>query len=133
MAPMRQAAYGLKAQGQRLRVIAENMANADTTADTPGGTPYQRQISTFRNVLDRVSGMRHVEFGGVRTDTTDFQKRYQPGHPAADKDGYVLMPNVQPLVEMMDMREAQRSYEANLNIVDAVKQVVRQTLDVLRG
>jgi len=124
---------GMSAESQRLKIIAENLANADSTAQTPGGEPYRRQIVTFSDVFDRALGAQKVKVSGVTQAGGSFGKRYEPGHPAADADGYVLTPNVNPLTELMDMREAQRSYEANINVIDAVKAMVSRTIDLLRS
>lgn len=128
---MAQAAKGMKAQGVRMRVISENLANAETTSQIKGGAPYQRKIVTFKNIMDKVHGMREVEVDKVMADRSDFIMKYDPSHPAADKNGYVKMPNVNPLLEMMDMREAQRSYEANLGVIDMAKGMLMRTLDIL--
>jgi flagellar basal-body rod protein FlgC len=127
------AASGLRAQAGRMRVIAENIANADSTGATPGSTPYRRQVPLFAEHLDRTLNLETVKMTGVVPDQSDFRKEYDPGHPAADKQGYVLMPNVNPLVEQMDLREAQRSYEANLGVIGATKSMVARTLDILRS
>ncbi|MGZ5828480.1 MAG: flagellar basal body rod protein FlgC [Xanthobacteraceae bacterium] len=127
------AASGLRAQAGRMRVISENVANADSTAQTPGGDPYRRKISTFTSQLDRELNARVVGFGRVRPDNSDFQTKYQPNHPAADARGYVKYPNVNSLVEMTDLRDAQRSYEANLNVVGAARRMIQRTLDILRA
>ena len=127
------AASGLKAQAGRMRVIAENIANADSTAATPGGDPYRRKVVTFRSELDRELGAQVVEIGRVQRDRSDFKMEYDPGNPAANADGYVKRPNVTSLVEQMDMREAQRAYEANLNVVGAARRMISRTLDILRG
>lgn len=127
------AASGLKAQSGRMRVIAENIANVDSTAIQPGGDPYRRKIPVFQSVLDRELGARTVELDRVARDRSEFKTRLEPGHPAADKDGYVKIPNVSGLVESMDMREAQRSYEANLNVISATRRMVMRTLDILRA
>ena len=126
------AASGMKAQGSRMKVIAENLANADSLAKTGGGDPYRRKVVSFRNELDRASGVTEVKVSRVGTDKAPFPKRFDPGHPAADAEGYVLLPNVNTLVEMSDMREAQRSYEANLNLVDAAKGMLSRTIELLR-
>jgi flagellar basal-body rod protein FlgC len=123
----------LKAEGERMRVVAENLANADTISDQPGGEPYRRKLVTFKNALDRVLGASLVKVGNVVTDKTDFDKKYDPGNPAADPQGYVMTSNVKPIVEMMDMREAQRSYEANLTVVEASRTMLLRTIDVLRS
>ena len=128
---MAQAAHGMKAQGVRMRVISENLANAETTGTEEGEAPYQRKVITFKNVLDRTSGRKQVEVNSIIPDRSDFIMKYDPNHPAANKDGYVKMPNVNPLLEMMDMREAQRSYEANLGVIDIAKGMLMRTLDLL--
>ncbi len=128
------AASGLRAQAGRMRVISENIANADSTAQTPGGDPYRRRIPTFRAELDRtLDAQASSALGPVRTDPSDFQIKYEPGHPAADAAGNVKYPNVNSLVEMTDMRDAQRSYEANVNVIGATRRMIQRTLDILRG
>lgn len=126
------SASGMRAQGTRLRVIAENLANAQSTAQVPGGQPYQRKVVSFSNDLDRATGVQEVKADRVRLDSSEFERRYDPGHPAADADGYMLLPNVNPLVELMDMRESQRSYEANLNVLSASRSMLMRTIDMLR-
>ncbi|HJT05464.1 MAG TPA: flagellar basal body rod protein FlgC [Stellaceae bacterium] len=123
---------GMNAQGTRLRVIAENLANADSTAQTPGGEPYRRKVVTFQSVLDKTSGATTVKIARIVAGGGEFERRYDPSHPGADAEGYVLMPNVNPLLELMDMREAQRSYQANLDAIDAAKTMISRTLDLLR-
>lgn len=130
---LRISASGMKAETDRMRVVAENLANADTVSDKPGGEPYRRKLVTFKNALDRALGVNLVKVGNVVADKSDFEKRYDPGNPAADSNGYVLAPNVKPLVEMMDMREAQRSYEANLSVVDASRTMLLRTIDLLKS
>jgi flagellar basal-body rod protein FlgC len=127
------AASGLRAQSGRMRVISENVANADSTAQTPGGDPYRRKVPTFTSQLDRALDARVVGFGRVKTDMSDFQTKYEPSNPAADARGYVKYPNVNALVEMTDLRDAQRSYEANLNVVGAARRMIQRTLDILRA
>ncbi len=127
------AAGGLQAQSARMRVIAENLANADSTAKTPGGDPYRRQIPTFSAVFNREMDAYNVKVGRMRLDNSAFQMRYEPGHPAANKAGYVRYPNVNSLIELADMREAQRTYEANLNVIRSSRAMFGQTLDILRG
>jgi len=129
---MRISASGLKVQGERLRVISENIANASSLPQEPGQLPYRRKITTFKNVLDRTIGLETVRIDRITTDKSDFQKSFDPNHPAADADGYVLKPNVNPLIEMMDMREAQRSYEANMSVIRASKAMLSGTIDLLR-
>jgi len=132
-ASLKIAAGGLQAQSARMRVIAENLANVDSTAKTPGGEPYRRRIPTFSAVFNRELDAYNVKVGRLRMDNSDFEKRYEPGHPAADKAGYVSYPNVNSLIELTDMREAQRSYEANLNVIKSSRAMFGQTLDILRG
>jgi flagellar basal-body rod protein FlgC len=127
------AASGLTAQSQRLRIISENLANAESTGSTPGAEPYRRKIVSFHSVLDRATNITRVRTGPVQTASGDFERRYDPNHPGADAQGYVMMPNVNPLIEMMDMREAQRSYEANMNVIDAAKAMISRALDLLHG
>jgi flagellar basal-body rod protein FlgC len=127
------AASGLKAQSGRMRVIAENIANADSTAQRPGGNPYRRKIPTFRSEIDRALQAQTIALGGVRTDASEFRTKYEPGHPAADANGYVKYPNVNALVEMTDMREAQRSYEANLNVIGATRRMIQRTIELLKA
>ena len=126
------SAAGMKAQGERLRIIAENLANSDSAATTPGGDPYSRKVVTFQNVLDRELNMKLVEVDRVREDKSEFPLKYDPTHPGADENGYVKMPNVNTLIEMMDMREAQRSYEANLKVIEASRTMLTRTVDILR-
>lgn len=126
------AASGLRAQAGRMRVISENLANADSTAQTPGAEPYRRRIPTFRSEIDRTLDARVVAIGRVRNDPTDFRVKYEPGHPAADATGNVRYPNVNSLVELTDMREAQRSYEANINVIGATRRMIQRTLEILK-
>lgn len=126
------ASSGMKAQAKRLRVISENLANADSLAKTPGGEPYRRKMIVFKNELDRADDMMKVKADKTIRDKTAFGREYNPGHPAADAQGYVLTPNVNPLVEVMDMREAQRSYEANMNVITISREMVSKTIDLLR-
>lgn len=123
---------GMRVQGARLRVISENIANADSLAQDPNGKPYRRKVITFKNELDRSIGLDTVRVNKVKPDMSDFGKRYDPSHPAADADGYILTPNVNRLVEMSDMQEAQRSYEANLNVIKSSRSMLMSTIDVLR-
>lgn len=127
------AATGLHAQSARMRVIAENLANANSAGKTPGEDPYRRKIPTFKAVMDKELGATKVEIGRIAYDQSDFTSKFEPGHPAADAAGYVRYPNVNSLIETMDMREAQRSYEANLNVVTVTRQMLGSTLDILRG
>lgn len=124
---------GMQAQGSRLRVVAENLANASSTAETPEGLPYRRQVVSFRNELDRELGISRVQIGQVTEDPSEFQRRYDPAHPSSDDEGYVLFPNVNSLVEVMDMREAQRAYEANMSVIQQSKTMMMSTIDLLRS
>ncbi|WP_298724563.1 flagellar basal body rod protein FlgC [uncultured Ferrovibrio sp.] len=130
---MKISAAGMRAQGDRLRVISENLANADSLAKTPGGDPYRRKVVSFKSELDRATGANLVRAQKPTYDRSDFELKYDPGHPAANADGYVKMPNVKSVIEMADMREAQRTYEANLNVVDTAKQMITRTIDLLRN
>jgi len=127
------ATSGLRAQAGRMRLISENIANADSTATTAGGDPYRRKIPTFTSALDRSLDAKTVSLGRVRTDQSTFRVKNEPGNPAADAAGNVKYPNVNPLIEMTDMREAQRSYEANLNIISATRRMIQRTLDILKA
>src|SRR5579863_958248 len=124
---------GMSAQSQRLKVIAENIANADSTAKTPEGDPYKRKVISFEDELDKTLGVDTVKVSGVSQVEGGFGRLYEPGSPAADANGYVKTPNVNTISEMMDMREAQRSYDANLNVIDAAKAMLSRTIDLLRG
>lgn len=126
------AASGLKAQMGRMRVISENIANADSTAQSAGGDPYRRRIATFSSELDRTLGANVVKLGGIQTDNSDFTIKHEPGNPAADSKGDVKYPNVNTLVELTDLRDAQRSYEANLNVVTATRRMLQRTIDMLK-
>jgi flagellar basal-body rod protein FlgC len=127
------ATSGLRAQAGRMRVISENIANADSTAATSGGDPYRRKVPSFSSALDRTLDAQVVTLGRIRPDNSAFHVKYEPGNPAADATGNVKYPNVNPLVEMTDMREAQRSYEANLNIIGATRRMIQRTLDILKA
>ena len=127
------AAGGLHAQTARMRVIAENLANADSTGKSPEEDPYRRKVPTFKAVFDREIGAYNVQVGRMSLDQSEFDTRYEPGHPAADEQGFVRYPNVDALVELADMREAQRTYEANLNVIRSSRAMYGQTLDILRG
>jgi flagellar basal-body rod protein FlgC len=116
-----------------MRIISENIANADSTPSSPGADPYRRKVPTFRTELDHSLGVQLVELGKVQTDQSDFRLKYEPGHPAADKNGNVKYPNVNPLVELTDMREAQRSYEANINVVTATRRMLQRSIDILKA
>ena len=127
------ATSGLRAQAGRMRVISENIANADSTAPTAGGDPYRRKVPSFTSELDRALDARVVGIGKVRPDKTAFRVKHEPGNPAADASGNVKYPNVNPLIEMTDMRDAQRSYEANLNIISATRRMLALTLNIIKS
>jgi flagellar basal-body rod protein FlgC len=127
------AATGMRAQAGRMRIIAENVANADSTASTPGGDPYRRRIVTFRSELDRDLGAHVVKLGQVATDKSSFRIRHEPDNPVADANGDVKYPNVNSLVEITDFRDAQQSYEANINVVSSTKRMLQRTLDILKA
>ena len=126
------AASGMRAQSSRMRTIAENIANATSSSPTPDGEPYRRKVATVKSEFDRELGATMVESGKPVDDMSEFKRQYDPGNPAADKQGFVKMPNVNPLVEIMDMREAQRSYEADLDVMSASKSMLSRTVDLLR-
>src|ERR1700760_1116910 len=126
------ATSGLRAQAGRMRVISENIANADSTASTAGGDPYRRKIPTFSSELDRSLDANVVALGRGVPDAAAFRVKHDPSNPAADAQGNVKYPNVNSLVEMTDMRDAQRSYEANINIISATRRMVQRTLDILK-
>ena len=131
MDAMQISSAGMRAQGDRLRVTAENIANADTAANTPNSDPYRRKTVIFKNELDRANDIHTVKVDRVVEDQGDFKLKYMPSHPGADANGYVRMPNIDTLVEMMDMREAQRSYEANLGMVQISKAMFGKTIDLI--
>jgi len=126
------AASGMRAQTDRMRTISENIANANSTAQVSGGDPYRRKIATVNSQFDRDLGATMAEPGKPLQDMSEFRKQYDPNNPGADKTGYVKLPNVNSLVEIMDMREAQRSYEADLTVMDATKSMLARTVDLLR-
>jgi flagellar basal-body rod protein FlgC len=127
------ATSGLRAQAGRMRVISENIANADSTASTAGGDPYRRKVPTFASALDRTLDAQVVSLGKIKPDPTAFRVKHEPGNPAADASGNVKYPNVNPLIEMTDMRDAQRSYEANLNVISATRRMISLTLNILKS
>ena len=127
---MAAAASALRAQQSRMRVIAENIANAESTAATAGGQPYRRQTPVFQ--AREIDGVTGVALAEVRPDMSDFRSEYDPSHPAANAEGYVTRPNVDTLIEAMDMREAQRAYEANLNVIETARAMEMRILDLLK-
>jgi flagellar basal-body rod protein FlgC len=126
------AATGMRAQSGRMRIISENIANADSVATTPGGDPYRRRIVTFRSVLDRDLDANVVQLGRVATDSSSFRIRHEPDNPVANANGDVKYPNVNTLVEMTDFRDAQRSYESNINVISSTRRMLQRTLDILK-
>lgn len=132
-AALKIAASGLGAQSERLRVVSENLANAQSTGNTPGADPYQRKTVTFATALDRDNGGSFVRVQSVDLDRSEFPIEYLPSHQAADDGGFVKMPNVNPIIEMADMREANRSYDANLQVIKQARQLISMTIDLLRS
>ena len=126
------AAAGMRAQSNRIRVVSENIANSNTTALRPGEDPYRRQVPTFKSELNRELGVKTVRMAGSVSDGSDFGLKYDPQHPAADEKGYIRTPNVNPLIEMVDMKDAQRNFEANLNVIKASRAMLTRTIDLLR-
>ena len=132
-ASLRVAGAGLSAQSARLRVVSENLANAQSTGATPGADPYRRKTITFQNEFDRVAGMDVVKVNAIGADPSDFEVEQDPGNPAADEKGMVKMPNVNMISEMSDMREANRSYEADLQVIKQSRDLISMTIDLLKG
>ncbi|MEX0404193.1 flagellar basal body rod protein FlgC [Aquibium sp. LZ166] len=127
------AASGLNAQSQRLRIASENIANAQSTGNTPGSDPYQRKTITFASAVDAASGGSFVQVQSIDLDMSGFRVEYEPGHQAADENGFVKLPNVNALVEMADMSEANRSYEANLQVIKQARELISMTIDLMRS
>jgi flagellar basal-body rod protein FlgC len=127
------AASGLRAQAGRMRLISENIANAESTAANAGAEPYRRKMASFQSEMDRALDAQVVTLGRVKTDPTEFRVKHEPGHPAADANGNVKYPNVNSLVEMTDLREAQRSYEANVNVIGASRRMIQRTIEILKS
>jgi flagellar basal-body rod protein FlgC len=127
------AASGLRAQAARMRIISENIANADSAAPSAGAEPYRRKMTTFKTEMDRALDAQLVALGSIKTDPSEFRIKNQPGHPAADSNGNVKYPNVNSLVEMTDLREAQRSYEANINVIGASRRMIQRTIEILKS
>lgn len=126
------AVSGMKAQSERLRIISENMANADSIGIRPGEDPYRLQVVTFKDYIDKETGAKMVKVDKVVPDESQFPLKYDPNHPAANAEGYVAMPNVNPLIEMMDLKEAQRSYDANLSMMQTARDMNSKVLDLLK-
>ncbi|MFC5585295.1 flagellar basal body rod protein FlgC [Nitratireductor kimnyeongensis] len=132
-ASLKVAASGLQAQSERMQVVSENLANAKSTSDIPGGDPYRRKTISFVAELDRNIGGSVVEVGSIARDPTEFTLEFNPGHEAADERGYVKVPNVNVLIEMADMREANRGYEANLQVIKQARELISMTIDLMRS
>jgi len=130
---MKVASSGLSAQSERLRIVSENLANAQSTGNFPGADPYQRKTISFAAELDRANGGNMVEINAISQDQAPFTLEFQPGHEAADADGYVKLPNVNVLIEMADMRETNRSYEANVHVVKQARELISMTIDLMRS
>jgi flagellar basal-body rod protein FlgC len=126
------SATGMDAQTTRLRVIAENIANQDTTGSTPGADAYRRKTITFESAVDKAAGVDTVQVKNVGVDNSDLPLRYDPANPAANPQGYVKLPNVNTFIEVMDMREAERSYSANLSVMQATRSMLNKTIDLLK-
>ncbi len=127
------SASGMDVQSIRLRILSENIANADSLPAEPGANPYRRKVVSFQNTLDRSLGVETVRIRKIGEAKGEFQRRYDPTHPSSDKDGYVMAPNVNALIEMMDFREAQQSYQANLSVLEVSKRMIVNTIDILRN
>jgi flagellar basal-body rod protein FlgC len=124
------ASSGLRAQGERMRVVSENVANAGSTANEPGGDPYRRKVVSFNELVDE-NGASMVDVADIERDMSDFTVRYDPAHPSADNEGYVKLPNVNPLIEMSNMREASRSYEANMSMLEQARSMRNRLIDIM--
>lgn len=127
------SASGMTVQSARLRIVAENIANSNSLAETTGGDPYRRKLITFKTVFDDMVGANVVRVANISYDRSNFGRKHDPNHPAADKDGFVKVPNVKPLIELTDLREAQRSYEANLSVIEVAKRMLQRTIGMLNG
>ena len=133
IASIKVAASGLRAQGGRMRIIAENLANANSLSQKPGGDPYRRRIAVIENRFDDVLNAYTVRNGRYKLDSKPFGQKFDPGHPAANEKGYVKTSNVNSLIESVDLREAQRSYEANLNVITSSRQMLARTIEILKA
>lgn len=132
-ASLKVAGSGLHAEATRLRVVSENIANANSTGDAPGADPYARKKIAFQSAVDRASQAALVQIDTIDIDRSDFVQEFDPSHPAADADGYVKLPNVNPIIEMADMREANRSYQANLQVLKQARELISMTIDLMRA
>ncbi|RLQ88821.1 flagellar basal body rod protein FlgC [Notoacmeibacter ruber] len=133
LSSLRVSSSGLEAQSQRLKIVSENIANANSTASVPDGDPFRRKTVSFQSEMDRTSGAVNVNVSEVGRDNSDFPLEFDPGNPAANAEGYVKLPNVNVLVEMTDMREANQSYEANLQVMRQVRELVSLTIDMMNS
>ncbi len=133
LSSVRAAGSGLSAQSARMRIVSENIANANSTSRVAGGDPYQRKTISFVETLERDSGANLVAIAGISRDKSDFPIEFDPGNPAADNNGKVKLPNINPIIEMADMREANRSYEANLQVIKQARDLISMTIDLMRG
>lgn len=132
-ASLKISASGLEAQAKRMRVVTENLANAQSTAKTPGGDPYARKVVTFESEVDEAAGANVVKVASIERQRSPFRVEHNPGHPAADANGYVKLPNVDIMTEVADMHEANRSYEANLQVIKQAREMISMTIDLLRN
>ena len=130
---MKVGSSGLEAQSKRLRVVSENLANAQSTGRIPGADPYARKTISFESEVDEAMGLSTVRVAGIERDRTPFRVEHNPGHPAADAKGFVKLPNVDIMIEVADMREANRSYEANLQVIKQAREMISMTIDLLRS
>lgn len=126
------SARGMDVQTARLRTIAENLANQDTTGSTPGAEPYRRKVISFENRMDAALGATTVRVKTIAPDKSELPTRFDPSHPAADAKGYVKTPNVNSFIEVMDMREAQRGYSANMNVMEVTRSMLTRTIEMLK-
>ena len=127
------SAHGMKAQSMRMRIVSENLANSETAPNSPNEEPYRRKTISFKSELDRAQGIDKLHVKSIDRDQSDFRLKFDPNHPGADERGYVRLPNVNTLIETMDMREAQRSYEANLGSIELSRNMMMKTIDMLRS
>jgi flagellar basal-body rod protein FlgC len=132
MSAVKVSAAALRAHSERLKIISQNIANEESTGSKPGEKPYQRKIITFKRKKQPGTGIEYITKTKVSEDKSDFKKKYDPSHPASDKEGYVLYPNVDKTIEFIDAKEAQRSYDANLSAIDISKSMMNKTLEILK-
>lgn len=130
---IRASGSGLATQSARIRVVSENIANANSTSRTAGGDPYQRKTISFMEALEKETGANIVIVNDISRDKTDYPIEFDPANPAADENGNVKLPNVNAIIEMADMREANRSYEANIQVIKQARDLISMTIDLMRG